>query len=51
MSTISKWTVRELPTDTLIKLREVREVSPGTTMADLIEQAVEFWYDSLPTEE
>ncbi len=45
-----KWTVRDLPAETLVKLREVREASPDTTMADLIEQAIELWYDSLPTE-
>ncbi|MBL4805802.1 MAG: hypothetical protein JKY31_00755 [Rhodobacteraceae bacterium] len=50
MKSTKKWTVRDMPEHTLTKIREVKETSTNYTMANLIEEAVDLWYDQLPTE-
>jgi hypothetical protein len=45
-----KWTVRGVDREAISKLHEVKDIS-GESLGELLTEAVEFWYDSLPSEE
>jgi hypothetical protein len=45
-----KWTVRGVGREAISKLHEVKDIS-GESLGELLTEAVEFWYESLPSEE
>lgn len=45
-----KWTVRQISEQTINRIAEVSEES-GYTYGELLDQAVEDWYDHLPCED
>jgi hypothetical protein len=45
-----KWTVRGVDREAISKLHEVKDIS-GESLGELLTEAVEFWYESLPSEE
>jgi hypothetical protein len=47
MSNAIRWTVRGIKQSTIDMIAEVRETSGGS-YGELINEAVETWYDSLP---
>ncbi|MCA8940285.1 MAG: hypothetical protein KDB07_10770 [Planctomycetes bacterium] len=45
-----RWNIRNVSKETIAKVREVAECS-GYSFGELIDQAVEVWYEALPVEE
>ncbi len=48
MKMIEKWTVRQMPVETVEMLRDVRSVNPGLTYSELLADAVTTWFQALP---
>jgi len=48
MEVIEKWSVRQMPVETVEMLREVRSVNPGLTYSELLTDAVTNWFHALP---
>ena len=46
----NKWTVRGVDREAISKLHEVKDIS-GESLGELLTEAVEFWYECLPSEE
>lgn len=48
--THNKYTIRNLPTRCIDRLREVKE-SSGVPIGRLVDDAVDFWWSSMPVED
>ena len=48
MEIIEKWTVRQMPVETVKMLRDVRSVNAGMTYSELLTDAVTNWFHALP---
>ena len=47
MSEFIRWTVRGIPKDTIAIIEEIHSLS-GERYGELVNEAIRFWYDSLP---
>ena len=50
MAEFIRWTVRNVSPDTVEMIAQVAEIS-DFCFGELLNQAVEFWYDALPEED
>jgi hypothetical protein len=50
MTETIRWTVRGVDATTVHRIKEVQETSGGSC-GDLLNEAVEFWYQSLPDDD
>jgi hypothetical protein len=42
-----RWTVRRVDPQAIQALHEVKAVNPGTTLGQLLSEAIQDWYDNL----